>query len=167
MSRSILNAGAWTALGLAIAFAVVSANASSRRAVTTAAPAKATTTSCPSTEACPCDTKPAVAAKKVAKRAPARPTRMVGAAGMVVAIDPESGELTAPTAAQIAELRGPVLAPSEPVQEIRFPNGAIGSTAACAEDYATVRIDANGRRVFGHGATASTVEPVKPALEEK
>jgi hypothetical protein len=39
MRRPIFKAGVWTVVGLAIAFAVVSANSNHRRAVTTASPA--------------------------------------------------------------------------------------------------------------------------------
>lgn len=180
MRRSIFKAGVWTALGLAIAFAVVSANSNTRRAVTTAAPAAPATVAshvdCASSDVCCAReskvTRAAVAAAPRAKKAVAKKTEApsnvaAAAAGMIVVIDPETGELTMPTAEQINELRSQVVAPSEPETIIHFPNGAIGTTAAGETDFATVHIDANGKKIFGHGEATAPAQPAKPALEEK
>jgi hypothetical protein len=181
MRRSIFKAGVWTALGLAIAFAIVSANSNTRRAVTTAAPvAQATVAShddCASSDVCCASdsktTKAAVAVAPHRKAAAKKAETAVapGVAGMVVAIDPESGELTMPSAAQLKELQaaGPsqVVVPAEPAQTIRFPNGAIGSTAAAEPEFVTLHIDATGKKIFGHGDVNAPAQPAKPALEEK
>src|SRR4029079_8597989 len=54
MRRSIFKAGVWTALGLATAFAVVSANSNTRHAATTAAPAAKATVATAATPAVDC-----------------------------------------------------------------------------------------------------------------
>jgi hypothetical protein len=182
MRRSIFKAGVWTAFGLAVAFAIVSANSNTRHAATTAAPAaKATVASaitpaddCSSSDVCCAkETKVETAAVAAApvKKVVAPSTVVGGAAGMVVGIDPESGELTMPSAAQLRELQasGPsqVVVPAEPVETIHFPNGAIGSAAAGEVTFATVHIDATGKKVFDHSEATAPVQPAKPALEEK
>ena len=113
----------------------------------------------------------AVAPRKQVAPKKAEATVVPGAAGMVVGIDPESGELTMPSAAQLKELQaaGPsqVVTPAEPVETIHFPNGAIGTTAAGEVTFATVRIDATGKKIFDHSEATAPAQPAKPALEEK
>lgn len=182
MRRSIFKAGVWTAFGLAVAFAIVSANSNTRRAVTTTTAPVATASvashdDCASSDVCCArDSKVAKAVvaaaprtKAVAKKAES--TVVPGVAGMVVGIDPESGELTMPSAAQFKELQaaGPsqVVVPAEPTETIHFPNGAIGTAAAGEVTFATVHIDATGKKVFDHSEATAPAQPAKPALEEK
>jgi hypothetical protein len=182
MRRSIFKAGVWTALGLAIAFAVVSANSNTRHAATTAAKAaKATVATAASHDECTssdlCCAKAtkvekaavAVAPKKAVKHAAPANTMVPGSAGMVVAIDPETGQLGAPNAQQAAELQAHIMPADEGVATTtRMPDGSIRlNLNGTAVEYATVRIDANGKKSFG----CTTDKPVPPAqtptLEEK
>lgn len=178
MRRSIFKAGAVTVFGLAIAFAIVSANSNTRHAATAApatkaavATAAASTDECTSSDVCCArETKSVVAAapKKVTKKA-APAVSGPGAAGMVIAIDPETGTLGMPSAEQFRELRGTAQAqPQVHAAPVRFANGGVIEATELAPDYATLHVDANGNKIFGHSDTP-TPKPAaaKPALEEK
>ena len=178
MRRSIFKAGVWTALGLAIAFAVVSANSNTRHAATTAAKAaKATVATaashdeCTSSDVCCArETKAtvAVAPKKAVKKS-APVVTGPGANGMVIAIDPETGELGMPNADQIKELRGTQPAPAKVQGAVkRYANGGITDASEQAPEYATLHVDANGNKLFGHSTNPTpNPAPATPALEEK
>ena len=178
MRRSIFKAGAVTVFGLLIAFAIVSANSSTRHAATTVAkaenavaPAPASTDECTSSDVCCARETKAVVAdgpRKAVKQAVARKaeaTAPVGAAGMVIAID-ESGQLTMPSAEQLQALRPQVMMPADPGVDVRFPNGVIGNSGTTTVDFTTLHIDASGKKVIGH-MDVNAPQPAKPALEEK
>ena len=182
MRRSIFKAGVWTALGLAIAFAVVSANSNTRHAATTAAKAAPATVAtaashdeCTSSDVCCArETKAAVAVapKKAVKKATPANTMTPGSAGMVVAIDPETGELTAPSAEQAAELQAQIVQPEEGVATTtQMPDGSTRlNLNGTSIDYATIHIDASGKRVFGctqNPNAANLPAPAAAKLEEK
>lgn len=183
MRRSIFKAGAVTAFGLLIAFAIVSANSNARHAATTAAKADnavatapASTDECTSSDVCCAkETKSAVVAtapraKKAAKATKAAKPEVTttGAAGMVVGIDPETGQLGMPTADQLRELRG-----TQPAQAAiqgpvtRFANGGVVEATELAPEFATIHV-VNGKKVFGHSDNPTpNPAPATPALEEK
>ena len=164
MRRSIFKAGAVTVLGLAIAFAIVSANSDARHAATTAAKADdavatvpVSTDECTSSDVCCAEvtkaTKTVVAAApKHAKKAEARP----GVGGLVVAIDPETGELGMPNAQQMNELEGQII----PVDDLnhsdaglqlrRHADGSISvDLQGRFQEFSTVQILPNGQKAFG------------------
>ena len=113
---------------------------------------------------------------------PAAPTPAtpVGAAGMIIAIDPESGAFVPPTAAQVLRLtsaeRTGLLRTSEGLTEIPGPDGAIGvDLQGRFMEYSLVQLDRTGcphflcvndeivlRALLARCAPAST-----PAYEEK
>ena len=189
MRRSIFKAGAWTVLGLAIAFAVVSANSGTRRAVTTAAPAAKSTVAtaasshddCSSTSTCCARetkvTKAAVAAApKQASKPAARPT---GVAGLVTAIDPETGQLGMPSAQQMAELEAQIT-PSDDLNRsdaglelVRHPDGSLSvNLQGRFQEFSTVQILPNGKKAFGctsdpRNLTQPTPTSAPSGLEEK
>jgi len=178
MRRSIFKAGVWTAFGLAVAFAIVSANSNTRPAATTAAPAAkatvataASTGECTSSDVCcarETKVKPAAVAAAPKHMTSQDPGIAPGAAGMVVAIDPETGELGLPNAEQLAELRGnQVISAPQAGTIVQVAGGGVASTAVQEADYATVHIDAKGRMIFGHSDGSLPAQPAKPALEEK
>jgi hypothetical protein len=87
-----------------------------------------------------------------AAAAPANP-EPPGAAGMVVGLDPETGEVGLPTPEQIAELsameRGAVSRSTEGLAERRLPNGAVMvDLQGRFQDFAIVRAGADGRPIF-------------------
>jgi len=180
MRRSIFKAGVWTAFGLAVAFAIVSANSNPRHAATTVAPAaKATVATaanladdCTSSDVCCArETKVKPAAVAAAPRAK-QSTPVVsgpGAAGMVVGIDPETGELGMPNAEQIQELRGTQQPQAKTLATaVHFANGGVVQATELAPDYATLHIDATGKKIFGHSDNPTpNPAPATPALEEK
>jgi hypothetical protein len=104
----------------------------------------------------------------------------VGTAGMIVAIDPESGVLVPPTAEQVRTLtaaeRTGLMRTSEGLTQVRLPNGAVMvDLQGRFMEYGVVQLDPAGRpRFFGVNdesvllalltryASAST-----PACEEK
>jgi len=193
MRRSVLQAGAWTALGLAAAFAVVSANSSHGRAATTAAPAAKATVASASSEKCSTNdvccardakvskatfaatTRRAVKPMAIAKT-PARP---VGVNGMVVGIDPETGQLGMPTPEQVAELQSQIVPPEElnfsdvGLVSVRHANGGVSlDLQGRFQEFATVRIGSNGQKMFGcttdpKSVTNPTTTPATSGLEEK
>jgi hypothetical protein len=189
MRRFILQAGAWTALGLVAAFAVVSANSSHRRPVTAAPSAKATVaaaTTCTSSDAC-CAHKASVAPAAVAavkhtskRKAATKTAQAVGVNGMVVAIDPTTGELSMPTPEQMAELQGTALTtPSDDLNrsdvgltEVHHANGATTmDLQGRFQEFATVHKGPNGKLVLGcadaKALNTPTTQPASGALEEK
>lgn len=189
MRRSVLQAGAWTAFGLAAAFAVVSANSSHRRAATTAAPAKATVASASSEKRSTKDVRCARDAK-VSKatfaavtprsaNAPKTSARPTGVNGIVVGIDPESGELGMPTPEQMAELESmlqtlpdDVTEKSGPTTTTYGPNGSVNvNLQGRFQEFATVHIGPNGKLIFGcadrPALETPTLQPAQSALEEK
>jgi hypothetical protein len=192
MRRSVLQAGAWTALGLAAAFAVVSANSSHRRAATTAAPAAKATVASASSEKCSTNNVCCARDAKVAKAAFAAttpravkpkaiaktPARPVGVNGMVIAIDPETGELTAPTPEQMAGLQqvlpGDDLNNSDVgLTPVRHADGSVSvDLQGRFQEFATIRITPTGQKVFGcttdpKSLTNPTTPPAPSGLEEK
>ena len=83
-----------------------------------------------------------VAAPLGAATAPAQPS---SAAGMVVAIDPETGALTQPTAAQMQELQQPPQKTSE-VTTYRLADGTvIANLDESFDSYSVVEIGADGK----------------------
>jgi hypothetical protein len=126
--------------------------------------------------------RPAVAtpAKPVAPPAAAAPTTPAGAAGMIVAIDPETGALVAPSAAQVLRLtsaeRTGLMRTSEGLTEVRFPDGTVMvDLQGRFMEYSLVRLDRGGcphsfcvndetvlRALLARYAPAST-----PVYEEK
>ena len=119
-------------------------------------------------------------AKPVAPPAVAAPTTPAGAAGMVVAIDPETGALVAPTAEQVRTLtaaeRTGLMRTSEGLTEVRFPDGSVKvDLQGRFMEYSLVQLDRTGcphflcvndeivlRALLARYAPAST-----PAYEEK
>jgi hypothetical protein len=100
----------------------------------------------------------------------------VGAAGMMVAIDPESGELRMPTAEEIAELRAQMEsrfaeAAFEP-QRITLKNGGEAvELDPSLWKYAAVRVEADGTLSHHclqghHAATEFVATTPAPAVEE-
>ena len=186
MRRSIFKAGVWTALGLAIAFAVVSANSNTRRAVTAAPAAKATVATaastaddCTSSDVC-CARESKVSkavvatAPRATKKAVVAPTVPSFSSGAVIAIDPESGELGMPSAQQMAQ----ILAPSElnnsdvGLTDVHLQSGAVvRDLQGRFQETSTVTIGPNGQFVFGcsthPGAVTSPTQAAPSALEEK
>jgi hypothetical protein len=182
MRRSVLQAGAWTALGLAAAFAVVSANSSHRRAVTTAAEATvaaAPAEKCTSTDAC-CARKASVApASFAAVKHPTKTkgARPVGVSGLVVAVDPATGDLGMPSPEQMAALEAmQSTIPSEDVTDhsgnltaVRSANGSLTvDLQGKFQEFATVHVGPNGKLNFGcaDAPTLPTLQPAPSALEE-
>ena len=178
MRRSIFKAGSVTVFGLLIAFAIVSANSNTRHAATTAAKADnavatapAPADECTSSDVCCAkETKAVVAAapKKATKKA-APAVSGPGAAGMVIAIDPETGELGMPNADQMRELRGTQQTQAKaPATVLQTANGGLVSPVELDPEFATIHIDANGKKVFGHSDNPTpNPAPATPALEEK
>ena len=73
------------------------------------------------------------------------PAQRTDAAGMVVAIDPETGALTQPTAAQMQELQQPAQKTSE-VTTYRLADGTvIANLDESFEHYSVVEIGADGK----------------------
>jgi hypothetical protein len=187
MRRSIFKAGVWTALGLATAFAVVSANSNTRHAATTAAPAAKATVATAATPAVDCTSsdvccaRESRASKAVVATAPRATKKAVVAqtvpafsSGAVIALDPETGELGMPSAQQMAE----ILAPSElnnsdvGLTDVHLPSGAVvRDLQGRFQETSTVTIAPNGQFVFGcsshPGAVTSPTQAAPSALEEK
>jgi glucose/arabinose dehydrogenase len=119
-------------------------------------------------------------AKPVASPAVAAPATPAGAAGMVVAIDPETGALVAPTAEQVLTLtaaeRTGLMRTSEGLAEVRFPDGSVKvDLQGRFMEYGLVQLDRTGcphflcvndeivlRALLARYAATST-----PAYEEK
>ena len=83
---------------------------------------------------------------------PAQPTPKPAEAGMVIAIDPETGALGPPTDSQWAELRSAAsLARSRAaLVEIRRPDGAVGiDVGNWLQEFAVVRTGPDGKPIFG------------------
>jgi hypothetical protein len=194
MRRSIFKAGVWTAFGLSVAFAIVSANSNTRRAVTTAPAAKATVANAastaevctPSDVCCAKETKvdPAVVAaapraSKDAKTVAAAPGIPAFSSGAVIALDPETGELGMPSAQQMSELQGmPSVIPGDlndsdvGLVDVRHASGAvIRDLQGRFQETSTVTIGPDGKIMFGcgmHNGTATSPTQAAPsALEEK
>ncbi len=187
MERSrILGAGVWTAIGLTAAFAVVSANSNHLRA-TAAKTCKAGATVASAHDCCAQDVKaaPAVAAAtKAAPKAAMKPSsktaHAVAVNGLVVAIDPESGELGAPSAAQMAQLEAAQqLLPSDELSHsdagltpVRHPDGSVSlDLEGRFQEFATIHVGPGGKRIFGCSDRPTLDLPVSQfapaALEEK
>ena len=177
--RSIFKAGVWTALGLAIAFAVVSANSSHRRTVTVAPAAKATVAAVPADVSTSPKAGVAPAIVAVRKVAPSNPaaTPRPGVAGLVVAIDPATGDLGMPSAEQLAELEAAQrMVPVDetdhagPVTTVRNANGSVTvNLNGGYQEFATIHKGPNGKLTFGcaDSPTLSTPQPAPSAPEEK
>ena len=181
MRRSIFNAGVWTALGLAVAFAIVSANSNTRHAATTAAPAAKATVAAAATPAGDCTSSDACCAreskKAVVAAAPKKATKHVevapvaGTAGMVIAIDPETGQLGAPNAEQARQLQSLNLPVEGQATVTTMPDGSLRlNLNGTSVEYATIHVDANGKKVFGCTSNPNAAEmpaPTPAQLEEK
>ena len=177
MRRSILKAGVWTAFGLAIAVAIVGANVNARHAATAAKAANevvatpASSDECtPSDVCCIKQTKVDPAAGAAAPRVKKAPVEGIGSAGMVIAIDPETGELGMPNADQARELRGTTTHSTAPAAVIRSANGGLATGVELEPEYATIHIDAKGNKIFGHSDNPNlngTPPAAKPVLEDK
>lgn len=191
MRRSILQAGAWTAFGLVAAIAVVSASSNHRRADTAAPAAKASVATasaekCTTTDACCARaTRVAPASFASARRSPqarlaAKTARPAGVHGLVVGIDPESGELGLPTPSQMAELEAvQQTLPSDDLNrsdvgltKVVHPNGMLSlDLEGRFQEFGTISRAANGELVFGCAQSPSLDVPVShtapSALEEK
>jgi hypothetical protein len=178
MRRSILQAGAWTALGLAAAFAVVSANSSHRRTVTTAAPAARATVTATSEPAKAVVAPATLAVKQSAPKAKvaAQAETPAFGSGAVIAIDAETGELGMPSPEQLVELQGlSHVVPSDlntsdvGLVDVHHPNGmTTRDLQGRFQEVATISKAADGTFVIGcgqHGNHTPTVAP--SALEEK
>jgi len=190
MRRSIFKAGAVTVFGFLIAFAIVSANSNTRHAATAAPAAKAIVANasasddvCSSEDVCCARetkvTKAAIAAAPRVKTPKAKPAVQAPAfqSGIVVAKDPETGELGMPTPEQMHELQGSVM-PSDlnnsdvGLVDVQGPKGAvIRDLQGRFQETSTVTIAPNGKLIFGcgtfNGAPASPTQPAPSALEEK
>ena len=186
MERSrILGAGVWTVVGLAAAFAVV--GATSNRHCATATKADATVAQAPACCAQDVKAAPAVA---VAAPSAAKPTTAPGAKpavrtstgvnGLVVALDPESGELGMPSTTQMEQLEAAQqLLPSDDLNHsdagLPVKHYADGSMSVDLQgrfqEFATVRIAPNGKRIIGCADRAALDTPItlpaSGALEEK
>ena len=179
MRRSIFKAGVWTALGLAIAFAIVSANSNTRRAVTTTTAPVATATvashdDCASSDVC------CARDSKVAKAVVAAAPRKTAAAKKAdrpscPALPAWSSRSTRspassamPSAAQMhSELQ--IAGPSRdrtsrgPTETMHFPNGAIGSPSGWFAGLTPPSTSTpTGKRVFGH-SEATRPRPARDA----
>ena len=113
---------------------------------------------------------------------PAAPTPAtpVGAAGMIIAIDPESGAFVPPTAAQVLRLtsaeRTGLSRNSEGLTQVRLANGAVMvDLQGRFMEYSVLQLDLQGRphsacvddeRALLHWLTACEPAP-KPVIEEK
>ena len=89
---------------------------------------------------------------------------------MIIAIDPETGEIGMPSAEQLRELRGTTVHSTAPATVIRSANGGLAAGYELEPDYATIHIDAKGNKIFGHSDNPNlTGNPpaAKPVLEEK
>ncbi|MEP7027133.1 MAG: hypothetical protein ABI960_00930 [Candidatus Eisenbacteria bacterium] len=189
MERSrILGAGVWTAIGLTAAFAVVSANSNHHRATsTTVCSTKATSAS--ASDCCVRDAKAAPAVAAVTKAAPKaapkaavpaapRPAGPVGVNGMVIAIDPETGELGMPNAQQMSELQA-LMVPGDDLNysdagltPVRNADGSVTlDLQGRFQEYASVQVTPGGKKVFGCSDKSNAGLPITPsapaALEEK
>ncbi len=119
-----------------------------------------------------------VQAKPVTPPAVAVAASPVGAAGMIVSIDPETGALVVPTADQVRQLTGAertgLMRTSEGLTEVRLPNGAVMvDLQGRFMEFSLAQIDATGRPHF-FGVNDETVlrallarRVPTPALEEK
>src|SRR5262245_17628932 len=88
-----------------------------------------------------------------------------GAAGMVAAIDPETGELTAPTAEQLRELRAAEVSKTgrSTIETYQRPDGTvIGVLDGRFDHYSVVQVGADGKL---HSVCAHGEEHCKSALQ--
>jgi hypothetical protein len=99
--------------------------------------------------------RPAVArlAKPVVPPAAPAPAPPAGAAGMIVAVDPESGALVPPTAEQVQKLsaaeRTGLMRTSAGLVEVSLPNGAVkADLQGRFMEYSVVQLDREGRPHF-------------------
>lgn len=146
-------------------------------AATKAAPAVAArpATPAPTTTAVAAKAAPVVAVAPRAASAVA-PGVVPGSAGMVIAIDPETGEVGMPNAEQLAAMN---LTEDEAASHeddgltaVRSPDGTVTvHLQGRYQEYAVIRKAADGTNVTGcvdHPAKAAHVHPAAPAvLEEK
>ena len=96
----------------------------------------------------------ATPAKPVTSPAVAPPTTTAGAAGMMIAIDPETGALVPPSAAQMLRLtsaeRTGLLRSSEGLTEVRLPNGTVMvDLQGRFMEYSVLRLNLQGRPRLG------------------
>ena len=183
MRRPIFKAGVWTVVGLAIAFAVVSANSGHRRAVTTAASAAQATVAtaashddCTASDVCcPRESKAAVVAAAPRKHArtvaaASKKAAPAGTAGAVIAIDPETGELGMPNSTQMQDLNlDSAPAQMVPMKVVDLPGGGIAvENNGQYVDFAAVHVSPSGKKVFGCADNPLPApQPAPHALEEK
>jgi hypothetical protein len=117
---------------------------------------------------------PAVPAPTVAAR-PATSGIVPGSMGMVIAIDPETGEIGMPSAEQLAEMN---LTEDEAASHedtgltyVRSADGTVSvNLQGRYQEYAVVKKAADGTTVVGcvdHPSKAAHVHPAPAALEEK
>ena len=178
MERSrILGAGVWTAVGLTAALAVVGA-ASNRHCATTT---KAAATVAQAPACCAQDVKAAPAVAALAPKAAKPAVRTsAGVNGLVVALDPESGRLGMPSATQMEQLEaaqqqlpGDDLNHSDAGLTLKhYADGSMSvDLQGRFQEFATVRIAPNGKRIIGCADRAALDTPItlpaSGALEEK
>jgi hypothetical protein len=118
-------------------------------------------------------TRRATAAKPIAAPAPA-PAQ----AGMIIAVDPETGQFSMPSAEQLEALgvsRDPALDDSdEGLIQVHHPNGMVSvDLQGRFQEYSVLRIAPDGTRVMAcvptraQAAHVLTIPPSTPALEVK
>jgi hypothetical protein len=124
---------------------------------------------------------PAVTVTPPAPATPAVPTAapasMPGRAGMVVGIDPETGQLGMPTAAQMAELspreQAMVSRSGAGLTEVRHADGTVSvNLQGRFQEFVVVRFGADGKPVYGcfddgQALRRALQTPPAPPLEEK
>lgn len=163
------GAGAAGAIALSLAFAPPPSTSAVAPAVAPA-PAPVTVAATPA----PVRPAPVVARATVTPVAAKAQAPSAGMAGMVVAIDPESGELGMPSAEQLAELH---LTESDQVSRdqggvvVRNADGSLTlDLQGRGQDYAVVRRTADGKLVVGctdHPEDADHLHLTPAGLEEK
>ena len=121
---------------------------------------------------------PVAPAVTVTPAAPATPARaMPGRAGMVVGIDPETGQLGMPTAAQMVELspreQAMVSRSGAGLTEVRHADGTVSvNLQGRFQEFVVVRFGADGKPVYGcfddgQALRRALQTPPAPPLEEK
>lgn len=183
MHRPSGGAVAAALLLLACVPALQDAPPSARSPEVTAAPAKQTATPAPAARSSPAPAPPArpvASARPTSSAAPAAPAPAAPAPvplpGMVVAIDPETGEPGMPSPGQLAELRAlavpEINTSAEGLIEVHHPDGSVSiDLQGRFQQYSMARIGPDGKLRFecndaSHAACRTTrARPPAPALE--